>query len=231
MAKTKNKETWYRIENRDYGPDHVYLYGIIGGYEITAADFVREINRLEASDIVLHIDSGGGVAFEGITIYNAVREHSANVEVHIDGNASSAASIIAMAGDKVFMNRGSQMMIHDGRLFMEGDAVELREAADLLDSVSDGIAEIYAARTGLKSSHWRELMKATTRYNAEQAVEAKLADGLVDDEATSGAQARDGVVAINKWVIPEIKSPVAVVESKPAAFDPELFRKQLKGEK
>src|SRR5690606_17127720 len=92
---------------------------------------------------------------------------------------ASIASVIAMAGDRVVMGRGAQMMIHDALGVTVGNAADHREMAELLDKTSDDIAGFYAEKAGGPLSTWRELMRAETWFSAEEAVEAGLADEVL----------------------------------------------------
>ena len=51
-----------------------------------------------------------------------LNEYKGNVTVKIDGLAASAASVIAMAGNKTLMSPTSIMMIHNPFTVAEGDA-------------------------------------------------------------------------------------------------------------
>lgn len=176
---------WFRLENkvRENTAD-VWLYDVIGGWDgVTASDFVLALADLKADSITVHVNSPGGDVFDGIAIYNAIRNHPADVTVRIEGFAASAASFIAMAGDQIVIERNAQMMIHDASGLAWGNAATMREMADLLDKCSDNIADIYSQRTGRDVSAWREDMRAETWYSADEALSA----GLVDEIAGSVA--------------------------------------------
>ena len=173
----QGRSDWYRIENHSDHAD-VYLYDKVGYWGVSAKDFVDEITAIAHPSFNLHINSPGGEVFDGIAIYNAIRNHPANVTVMVDGLAASAASFIAMAGDTVEVARNATMMIHDGLGFCAGNAADMRELAGLLDKVSDNIASIYAERGGTPVEAWREAMRAETWYSASEAVEAGLADRI-----------------------------------------------------
>lgn len=185
---------WYTMRNLA-GEDRalVHLYGIIGdtfwGEGVTAADFTRDLRAIDARTIELHMDSDGGSIHEGITIYNALRDHSARVEVVVDGRAASAASFVAQAGDLITMNRFSEMMIHDGLALTLGNADDHYEMGALLDKASDNIAAIYANRAGGDVADWRAAMKAETWYSADEAVAVGLADEVVSDEVPDAIDA------------------------------------------
>jgi ATP-dependent protease ClpP protease subunit len=177
------RRKWWEIKAAAGGQATIRIYGDIGeswwGDSVSAKSFSDELEELgNLSSIRLHLNSPGGDAFDGVAIMNVLRDHSADVTVVVDGLAASAASIIAMAGDTVIMGRGSQMMIHDAASYGFGNAAELRKAAQVLDSISDSMASVYAERAGGTAAEWREVMAEETWYGAEEAVEAGLADEI-----------------------------------------------------
>jgi HK97 family phage portal protein len=174
-----DEQGWYRITNAmpdGMGDPCLYIYGDIGSWGITAGQCVQELAELDAPVIDVYINSPGGEVFDGLAIYNALRSHPAKVMVRVDALAASIASVIAMAGDRVTMSPGSQLMIHDANGVACGEPDELRKYADFLDAQSDNIAAIYAERAGGTAKQWRARMQAETWYFAEEAVAAGLAD-------------------------------------------------------
>lgn len=172
---TENRQ-WYRITNQAGGTAVVDIYDEIGYWGVMAAEFQRELSAITATEITVNLNSPGGEIFDGIAIYNALRSHPANVTVRVSSLAASIASVIAQAGDRIVMQSGSQMMIHEGSGLCMGDAADMRQMADLLDRQSDNIASIYAERAGGAPEEWRTRMRAETWFNAEEAVAAGLAD-------------------------------------------------------
>lgn len=172
----------FRVVNAASDEADIYLYAPIGGwFGITADEFVRDLREVDAGRINLHINSPGGEVFDGIAIHNALVNHSAAVTVTVDGLAASAASFIAMAGDRVVMAKHATMMIHDPWGLTVGDARDHRKQADLLDRLGDTIADIYAERAGGSRKHWRDLMLDETWYSDREAVDAGLADEVAGD--------------------------------------------------
>lgn len=169
------------VANAETDTTRIDLMDEIGYWGTTAQNFVDELLAIDTSTIELHVNSPGGDVFDGLAIMNALADHPATVNVVVDGLAASAASFIAMAGDSVKMNRGSQLMIHDALGFCVGNAADMEEMMTLLGRISDTIAGIYADRAGGKADDWRELMRAETWYSATEAADAGLAD-----EAVSG---------------------------------------------
>jgi ATP-dependent protease ClpP protease subunit len=168
----------YRIDNADTDTATVYIYDEIGGAGIWAAALVPQLAALKASRIDVRLNSPGGDYFDGVAIGNALAEHPAQVTVHVDGLAASAASVLAMAADRIVMHPGARMMIHDALTMTYGNAADHSSAGQLLDAVSQDIAGIYALRAGGIADEWRGQMKAETWFSDQEAVSARLADEL-----------------------------------------------------
>lgn len=149
---------WYEIKAAARAADsetvtaEIHVYGNIGDRwnedGVVASDLVRDLSALDVDAITLRINSYGGSVPDGLAIYNALKRHRAPVAVHIDGVAISCASYIAMAGDTVTMAKNAQMMIHAPWSFAGGNAVELREQADVLDRYAKAMASAYADKSG-----------------------------------------------------------------------------------
>ena len=173
---------WYSITNEattegDITRAKVNIFDAIGGWwGVSAAEFVEQLDSLDVDELEVHVNSPGGAVWDGIAIMNALKAHRAKVVVIVDGLAASAASIVAMAGDEVVMAEGSQMMIHQASGGVWGNADYIRDMAAILDKIDNNLAGIYARRTGATRASWLDLMRAETWYNADEAVEAGLAD-------------------------------------------------------
>lgn len=162
----------------------VYLYDVIGWPFIEAVDVVTAIPD-GVENINLHINSPGGDVFEGLSIYNWLREHSARVSVQVDGLAASVASVIAMAGSNVSMPKSSFMMIHDPWTIMLGNAEDLRKEADLLEQIESVLAEIYAAKSGQEVTQVRQWMHDESWFTGQEARERGFADAVIDGAAAA----------------------------------------------
>lgn len=218
---------WYRITNSaDGGAAEIAVYDEIGYFGVTASDFVREIAALDVERLDVRLNTPGGDVFDGVAIYNALRNHPATVTTYVDGLAASIGSVILQAGDRRVAAKASQSMIHDGHGVVIGNAADMRQTADLLDQVSNMIAGVYAERAGGSVEDWRALMLAETWYDAD---EAKAA-GLVDEVASTSK-------ADNSWDLSifaypgraQAPSPAVPTASTAPVWDAELFRAAVKG--
>lgn len=186
---------WYEMTRAAAGDTAVIrIFGDIGeswwGDSVTAASFAEELDALGTVGVIeVRLNSPGGDMFDGVAIYNTLRNHDARKRVFIDGLAASAASIIAMAGDEVVMGTGTQLMIHNAATIMWGTAEDFRKQATVMDGLNESMARIYADRTGTPAADWRAAMDEETWYGAEEAVAAGLADRAVTrtDEETPDA--------------------------------------------
>ncbi|EPE7368307.1 ClpP-like prohead protease/major capsid protein fusion protein [Escherichia coli] len=144
----KNK-SWFRMQAGGQGEADIYIYDEIGFWGVTAKQFISDLNALgDITHINLHINSPGGEVFEGIAIFNALRNHGAGITVYVDGVAASMASLIAMAGDTVIMPENAFMMIHKPWGISGGDAEKMRTYADRLDKLESVMVPVYAQKTG-----------------------------------------------------------------------------------
>jgi len=176
------KASWYKVENRTEAEADIYLLDEIGGFGVTAGDFIRDLKSIKARRINLHINSPGGDVFEGITIYTALKQNRAEIITRVDGLAASAASVVAMAGERVIMAPHTYFMIHPAQGLTIGNAEDHRKMGDLLDMMTGNIADVYAEKAGGTQDEWKERMIAESWYGAEEAVAIGLADEVGDGE-------------------------------------------------
>lgn len=178
---------WFRIENAVASEAELWMFGDIGfdwltGTGVSSSQFAEELKNVTAKSILLHLNSGGGNLFEGLAIYASLKNHPASVTVQVEGSAASAASIVAMAGDRVLMSRGSMMMIHEPSAITMGPAAMHQKTAEFLNKTADNMASLYADRAG-RRVNWRSRMQAETWYTDQEAVDAGLADEVLSTPA------------------------------------------------
>lgn len=226
--------SWFRIENRpaaageggaQVGPTtDIYLYDAIGEWGVSAQDFVNALRGVVTGTITMYVNCEGGEVFDGLAIYEALRRHPANITAFIDGIAASAASFVVQAADRVVMAERAKMMIHDAHGLALGNARDMRAMADLLDALSDTIADIYAERSGKTRDDWRAAMQAAeggpdgTWYDAKAAVKAKLAD-----EVVGGGEDKPGNTLAGREDGPESTRVASLAAAHVAEWSPSAF--------
>lgn len=132
-----------------------------------------------SGDITVWINSPGGDCVAAAQIYNMLMDYKGNVTVKIDGIAASAASVIAMAGAKVYVSPVSMLMIHNPMTVAMGNAADMEKAIEMLSSVKDSIINAYEIKTGLSRARLSHLMDAETWMDANKAVELGFADEIL----------------------------------------------------
>lgn len=198
------EKTWFEIKAQTGNSEQaeIWIYDEIGGWGISAKDFIQELNKLNVQAIDLRINSPGGSVYDGHAIYNALKRHKAEVTTYVDGLAASIASVIALAGSKVVMAENALFMIHNPWAMCIGDAGEMRKTADILDKTRDSILTAYMNKTGMDVAEVTALMDAETWYNAAEAKAAGFVDAI-EGSADLAACARFDLKALGFRRIPE----------------------------
>lgn len=195
-----------------------YMYGIVGSgwYGDISAEKTREMfDNVDAEEIEIRINSGGGDAFEGIAICNYLRNHKAHVTVVVDGLAASAASLIAMGANKVVMPSNTTMMVHRAATYAYGNADSLEKQAKMLRDVDDALIQSYRNRFNGEFHELEALLDNETYMTAEKALSYGLCDEIVD--------------SIDNSV--DSKEDVVEEPEQPAAIENEADRREINAEK
>jgi ATP-dependent Clp protease protease subunit len=185
----KFHKSWSMQASADGQSADVFILGEIvpGGYEwdesdTSAQSFQRDLQLLgDVSAIKVHLDSIGGSVFEGVAIGNMLSMHKATVDMYVISLAASIASIIAMAGDHIYMPANAMMMVHNPSMFAWGNPADLRKQADDLDHIGASMKQTYLNRAGdkLDEQTITELMDNETWLSAQEAVDYGLADEII----------------------------------------------------
>lgn len=166
------------------GDNVITMFDVIGedfwsGGGITAKGVASQLRAIGPRPIEVQINSPGGDMFEGIAIYNVLREHPQPITVKVMGMAASAASIIAMAGDDIQIGAASFVMIHNCWVVAVGNRHDMAETADWLQPFDQAMVDLYASRTGQDVKAVAKWMDAETFMSGTQAIERGFADGLL----------------------------------------------------
>jgi len=178
----------------------ISIYDFIGedpwsGGGWTAKRVAGLLRSFGSRDVAVAINSPGGDVFEGIAIYNLLREHKGAINVKVMGLAASAASLIAMAGDDIRMGDGAMMMVHNAWGIALGNRHDMRAAADVLEPIDDAMAGIYAARSGQDRKKVGKMLDDETWMSAAQAVDFGFANGVMDAAKAPSARVEAPVQA------------------------------------
>jgi ATP-dependent Clp protease, protease subunit len=197
LSKWTEDAACFRLSAKS-GANVITMFDVIGydywtGGGITAKSVQEQLRSIGDNPVEVQINSPGGDVFEGIAIYNVLREHSAEVTIKIIGLAASAASIIAMAGDKIEIGAASFLMIHNCWVIQVGNRHDMKDTADWLAPFDTSLAEVYSARSGQIIDQCAAWMDAETYMSGSIAIERGFADSLLSSDkisADEGAAAK-----------------------------------------
>lgn len=174
--------TWYKIIKAKHEKENniVEMFGEVG-FEITASQFSHDLKALDGKDFDLVINSPGGSVFEGLALYEMIKNYPGKVTAYINGIAASMGSVIPMAADHIVMGDMSVMMIHNPWIIAGGEAEDFRKTADTLDKLKDILVKAYVGKTGMTAQAVGDLMDAETWMDAEEAKAFGFVDELNED--------------------------------------------------
>ena len=165
------------------------------GEGVTAKRIGAALAAAGGREVTVNVNSPGGDFFEGVAIYNLLRDYPAKVTVRILGIAASAASVIAMAGDEIQIGKAGFIMVHNAWTVVVGNRHDLSEAIKVAEPFDEAMAAVYADRSGQEKSVATTWMDAETWFNGAQAVEQGLADLFLDADVVSEDREKSSVEA------------------------------------
>jgi len=163
----------------------LYIYdaigpGLFGG--ISADQVRQELDKVKgAKTLDVYVNSPGGDVFDGIAINSLIQRFDAATTVHVDGLAASAASIVALAGDRIVTAEAASWMVHEPWGYVQGPATDMRQQADLLDKIREQLVGMYTSKTGQTAEQIRSWMAEETWFTAAEAMAAGLTDEVLAD--------------------------------------------------
>lgn len=183
----KNNKKFYNFINNEDNSANLYIYGTITSWrwddeDVSADSFKKELEDLGDIDVLnVHINSNGGEVFQGLAIYNLLKQHKATVNVYIDGIAASIASVIAMAGDKIFIPKTALMMIHNCSTWTGGNSKDLRKTANDMDKIMEALKASYMSRIKISEDKLQELLDEESYLTADECIEMGFADAISEN--------------------------------------------------
>jgi len=169
---------WYSFKALAADSAEISIFDEIGGWGITAKDFIGDLKKCTAQNITVSINSPGGSVFDALAIYNALAGCGKKITVRVMGVAASAASLIAMAGSKIVMPENTFMMIHNPIGAVYGNSEDMTDMAATLDKIGAALVSTYVARCGKTPEEVKALLDAETWMSAEDAVANGFADEI-----------------------------------------------------
>lgn len=161
-------------------PAVITVFDDIGGWGVTARDFITQFSALEGDKIELQINSTGGSVFDALAMYNAIKMSGKTIDVKVMGIAASAASYLAMVGTTISMPANTFMMVHNPMTGVYGNAEELSEMADVLRKIGASLQSTYVARTGKSEEEVAALLSKDSYLTADECLAFGLCDTVTE---------------------------------------------------
>ena len=232
---TKTKKVPFQFKNELKNGKHVLtLSGNVrkkywSDDDVINAKDVRETLDAVSEDIVIKLNSPGGDVFEGIEIYNYLKDHPSNITVEVTGVAASAATFIVAGADEVIMNIGTSLMIHEASTFTRGNKSDIQKTLNALETIDESILSIYSEKTGQSNEQLEEWMNEEKWFTADEAVEFGFADSVKRDNAES-VESEESIEDIINSKVAIAMAAFSDALEKPIAKNISLVERLKKGE-
>lgn len=184
--KNLKKKFYDFVVSADKRTADLFIFGEITSWrwydeDVSASSFQKDLENIGQVDTLnIHINSCGGDVFEGIAIFNLIKQYNANKNVYIDGIAGSIASVIAMAGDNIYMSNTSIIMIHNCWTWTSGNAEDLRKTADDMDKVMKALKNAYLSKVNINEEKLQELLDEESYLTADECLEMGFCSEIIE---------------------------------------------------
>jgi ATP-dependent Clp endopeptidase proteolytic subunit ClpP len=230
MADNKNRVMQLVVDASEPEVARMTIYGDItagdwlsvlmgeDGSATKALDVAKAIADLPETvrTVEVHVNSYGGEVAEGVAIYNALRSCGREVTTVCDGFACSIASVVFMAGSRRVMRPASLLMLHDPWNRVQGNATQLRKAADDLETIAQLSKTAYLTGTSMDADELDEVMAAETWVDPGQALEWGLATEVADAAEADRPEQSVGAGVMQALTSERVKSePASEPEQEP----------------
>ena len=232
---TKTKKVPFQFKNEVKNGKHVLtLSGNVQKKywrddDVINAKDIRESLESVTDDIVIKLNSPGGDVFEGIEIYNYLKDHPSNITVEVTGIAASAATFITAGANEVIMNVGTSLMIHEASTFTWGNKSDIQKTLNALETIDESILSIYSEKTGQSNEQLEEWMNEEKWFTADEAVEFGFADSVKKNKVEPSEPEESIEDIINSKVAIAMAAFSGALE-KPIAKNISLVERLKKGE-
>lgn len=232
---TKTKKVPFQFKNEVENGKHVLtLSGNVQKKywrddDVINAKDIRESLESVTDDIVIKLNSPGGDVFEGIEIYNYLKDHPSNVTVEVTGVAASAATFITAGANEVIMNVGTSLMIHEASTFTWGNKSDIQKTLNALETIDESILSIYSEKTGQSNEQLKEWMNEEKWFTADEAVELGFANSVKKDNVES-VESEESIEDIINSKVAIAMAAFSNVLEKPIAKNISLVERLKKGE-
>jgi ATP-dependent protease ClpP protease subunit len=166
------------IKGQIMSNDMAWLYKWFGMSAACPDDITKGLEEAAGDDVIIEINSPGGICVYGYEMYKAVKEYGGRVTAHVI-SAMSAATLVACAADETLMSDAAIFMIHNTQSTAQGDYRDMHMEGQALEEFNSGIINVYMRKTGMDRGQIQELMDNDTYMSPAKAIELGFADGYI----------------------------------------------------
>lgn len=235
---SRRKTPFQFLNEKKDGKQIVTLSGIIRkryweGDKCIDAKLLRDTLEGVTEDVTIRLNSNGGDVFEGVEMYNYLKDHPSHITVEVTGIAASAATFILAGADTAVMNVGTVVMIHEASTLCWGNKGDLKKVMEAMETIDQSILDIYTDRTGQSAEQIRQWMTEEKHFTADEAVKYGFADEVKKksssvDRADIQNLIRETVAQEMELYQSQLQIPVGqvAISMEPVPPQPEAKRKQ-----
>lgn len=183
----------------------IAISGVIG-WDVLGKDIRAQLDDAKGEDIEVQVSSPGGYVFEGLEIYNLIKNYQGKKTTRLMGLAASMASYIVLAGDKIIAEDNATYMVHNPLGGAVGDYRDMRKSAEVLDGLAKLLARAYSRKTGKNISGIREMMDAETFLYGDEILKAGFVDEI--EPAGEGPETKEEAAAMARLRMTECREKV-----------------------
>ncbi len=187
VEQTSRGERAYDIFSRLLKERIIFVNGPI--HDGMSQLIVAQLLHLEAEnpkkEISMYINSPGGVVTSGLSIYDTMQYIRPKVSTLIVGQAASAASLLAISGEKGmrFSLPNARIMVHQPSGGYQGQATDIMIHAEETQKLKTRLNEIYAKHSGQSVDDIQKALERDNFMSPEEALEWGHIDEIVQNRA------------------------------------------------
>lgn len=172
--------------------NHIYFYSTVS--DDTVLDLskkIQEWNMTMRKDLIdreledavpslmLHINSGGGSLFAGLSIMDVISSSRYPITTIVEGRAASAATLMSLSGRTRHMRKNSYMMIHQVSSVYWGKYEDLKDEMTSMEKYHKTIMDFYTDRTKIPRDKLEEILKRDVYFDSGECLEFGLVDKII----------------------------------------------------
>ncbi|MGB7243224.1 MAG: ATP-dependent Clp protease proteolytic subunit [Sulfitobacter sp.] len=184
VEQTSRGERAYDIFSRLLKERIIFLNGPIhdGMSQLIVAQLLHLEAENPSKEISMYINSPGGVVTSGLSIYDTMQYIRPKVSTLIVGQAASAGSLLAVAGEAGmrFSLPNSRIMVHQPSGGYQGQATDIMIHAEETRKLKQKLNEIYSKHTGQTVKAVEKALERDNFMSPEEALEWGHIDEIVE---------------------------------------------------